>query len=515
MRHAAALAACLALAACGSPDDAGGWAKRAAARSRLDEKLAAIAEVRKAKGDRAPAVPHLVSVLSDAGAHPKARAEAAVALGEIGDPSAVPALVAAANPDAKDRDAMDANRRVADALGMLRAREAVPVLQRLVASPDAFTQVAAIDALGRVGDPAAVDTLVAAATGAGVEPFTARKALLALGRIGDARAKDAVLRMLFEERPGVSFFPEAAFAAVQIGRPMAAPLLAVLEGRDDRLAAWAKERGVVAGALYAKSAQLLGDVGGPEVVPALVRKLGYQDADPALAMYVRVFAAESLGRLRAREAVRPLAELVLREKDPDVRDRYCDALARIGDRAALPPLEAAAATGGWDLREGPLTAVSRLGGEAERPLVVAARTRECGGGCPAPVEAAYAAMLARLDAAKACADVACWAARLADPSAAVRDRAALEVGRAGGAAQAEALADAVVRPVDGDADLAARYHAVLALSWIASRDGLGPAAAPLAAKLEAMIAQDRGRTLTATVNEDALRLATRLRRQAG
>ncbi len=512
-RHAVVVAAVLALAACGNPKDPEGWAKRAAGRSRLDEKLEALAEVRKAPGDRKAAVPHLVGILKDEGTQPKARGEAAVALGEIGDPAAAPALMAAIRPEARDRDVMDANRHLADALGALRAREAVPVLKELLAkSPDGYTQVAAVDALGRIGDPAAVETLVAVATGEGVEPFTARKALLALGRIGDARASPAVLKMLFEERPGVSFFPEAAFAAVQIGRPMAGPLLAVLEGKDAALAAWARERGVVPGALYAKSAQLLGDVGGADAVPALVSKLAYQDPDPGIAMYVRVFAAESLGRMRAKEAVRPLGDLVAREKDPNVRDRYCDALVRIGDPAALAPLKAAAQGGDWDLRSGPLMALSRLGGEPERAAIAAAKAKDCGAGCPPPVAAAFAGMTARLDAAKACSSAACWAGKLGDASAPVRDRAALEVGRAGGASHAAALGEAIVRPVADDADLEARYHAVLALSWISARESVGAAAEPIAQKIDAMLAQDRGRTLTAGVNEDALRLATKLRR---
>jgi HEAT repeat protein len=516
--------ACVVLAACGNPKDAEGWAKRAASRSRLDEKLAALSEVRRAPGDHRAAVPYLVEILKDADAHPKAKAEAAVALGEIGDPAAVKPLIEAAKPAATDRDTMDTNRHVADALGALRAKEAVDVLTKLLEqSRDGYTQVAAVDALGRIGDPAAVDALVKVATGDKVEPFTARKALLALGRIGDQKATPAVLQMLFEERPGVSFFPEASFAAVQIGRPMAAPLLDVLEGREVNLGtgratlgAWAREHNVLPGALYAKSAQLLGDVGGAEAVPALVRKLGYQDADSRVATFVRVFAAESLGRMRARDAVRPLADLVVKERDPDVRDRYCDALARIGDAAALPPLRAAAQSAGeWRLRQGPLAALSRIGAEDERGVVAAARSKECGATCPAPVAAAFDGMVARLDAAKTCAGaVGCWAGKLADPSAAVRDRAALEVGRAGGAAQASALGDAIARPVSGDADVTARYHAVLALGWIATREKLGPAGEPIAQKLEAMIAADRGRTLTVGVNEDALRLATKLRRAA-
>ena len=518
MRTTAALAAisCLALAACGNPKDAQGWAKRAASRSRLDEKLQALEEVRKAPGERKLAVPALVEILNDRGTHPRARGEAAVALGEIGDPAAIPALVAAIDPAATERDAVELNRHAADALGELRAREAVPALTRLTASPDGYTQVAAVDALGKIGDPAAVDTLVAIATGERIEPFTAKKALLALGRIGDRKAAPAVMQMLFEERPGVSFFPEAAFAVVQIGSPMGPPLLAVLEGRDEKLAAWAQQHRVVPGALYAKSAQLLGDVGGADAVPALVRKLSYQDADAGIATYVRVFAAESLGRLRARDAARPLAELAAREKDPDVRDRYCDALARIGDPVAIPPLRAAAAAApSWDLREGPLVALSRLGGEPERKVVDAERAKQCVKGCPPAVEAAYEAMDARLDAAKACgADVGCWTGKLAGASAAVRDRAALEVGRSGGAAQAPALGDAIVRPVTTEGDLTARYHAVLGLGWISAREKLGPAGEVIAAKVDAMIAQDRGRTLTVGVNDDALRLGTKLRRAA-
>jgi hypothetical protein len=110
--------------------------------------------------------------------------------------------------------------------------------------------------------------------------------------------------------------------------------------------------------------------------------------------------------------------------------------------------------------------------------------------------------------------VACWTGKLSDASAAARDRAALEVGRAGGPAQAEALAAAIVRQVDGDDDLAARYHAVLALGWIARGASLGAAGAGIADQLDRMIASDKGRSLTAGVNEDALRLATRLRRAA-
>ncbi|HET6440629.1 MAG TPA: HEAT repeat domain-containing protein [Anaeromyxobacter sp.] len=510
MRYLAWSAAVLLLAQGCTPSDAEGWAKRAVSRSRTQEKLEALQQVRKASGDRKAAVPYLLEVLKQA---PKARAEAAVVLGEIGDATAIPAMVGAIDPATRDRDAFEANRRLATALGAMRAREAVPVLEKLCASGDGYSQVAAVDALGLLGDPAAVDTLAGIATSPSAEPVTVQHALLALGQIGDARAIPVVLRMLFDERSGFSFFPQAAFAAVEIGPAMTAPLLALLQGRDASLASWARDRKIPPAVLYAKAAQLLGDVGGPGAVPALLEKLGYRDADASLETLVRVIAAESLGRLRAGEAAKPLSDLLARESNPDARDRYCEALARIGDPTVLPALRAAAGKSGWEMRAGALAAVSRLGGAADIPLLEGAQAAECSGKCPEDRAAALRGMKARLDAAAGCTSVRCWVGKLDDGVAEVRDRAALEVGRGGTAADVPRLVAALVHPVNTDADLAARYHAVLGLGWLAGREKLGGSARDIAEQIEKLIAAERGRRLTESVNEDALRLAARLRRE--
>ena len=283
--------------------------------------------------------------------------------------------------------------------------------------------------------------------------------------------------------------------------------------RDAELSAWAREQKYPAGALYAKAASVLGDIGDASVVPALVQRLSYADPDPGLQLFVRVYAAEALGRLRARDAVRPLADALSRERNPDARDRLCEALARIGDAGALASLRAAA-TGDWESRSAPLTALSRLGAEGERALL-AGEASACGAGCPAAQRKALAGMLARLDAAKACSgQVGCWAGKLGDASAEVRDRAALEVGRNGKGTEASALGDAIVRRVDTDQERVARYHAVLALGWIAQRDAkaIGGNGAPIAEKINAMILADKGRKLVEGVNEDAMRLALRLER---
>jgi len=500
------------LAACSDPKDMAGWAERAAGRNRLDEKLAALASARAAPGDRKAAVAPLSEVLKQA---PRARQQAAVILGEIGDPAAVQALTDAIDTSGKaERDVNDANVAIATALGAIRSRQAVPALARLAASHDAFTQVAAIDALGAVGDPAAVEPLLATVGDEQAEPFAVKKALLALGRLGDPRAVPVVVRMLFTERPGVSFFPEAAFAGSQLGVAMSGPLVAVVEGQDAELVRWAAGHNVHPAALRAKAAQLLGDVGGPGAVPALVGALGYVAETPEAQLFVRAFAAESLGRLMAAEAVAPLAAALARERDADLRERYEDALSRIGEPSALPALRAAAGTGPAEQREAALEALSRLGGPAERPLVEAGRSA-CGEGCAATRARALEGMLARLEAARACgAELGCWTGRLADARAEVRDRAALEVRRAGGPTQADALLAAITRAVESDADLAARFHAVLALDRVARRQPLGARGPDLATALERMVAADKGRTLTAAVDDDALRLAGRLRRAA-
>ena len=511
-QHQVAYFALALLTACFDPKDAAGWAERAASRNRLDEKLAALQQARTAPGDRKAAVGPLLEVLKQA---PRARAEAAVILGEIGDPAAVAPLMAAIDASGKaDRDVNDANQKIATALGALGAREAVPALAGLSRSRDPFTQVAAIDALGAVGDPAGVEPLLAVVDDDQGEPFAIKKALLALGRIGDARAVPAVLKMLYAERPGAFFFAEAAFAASQLGSPMSEPLAAVVEGRDAELARWAATRGIHPAALRAKAAQVLGDVGGPGAVPALLSALGYTNPDATSQLFVRVFAAESLGRLRATSAVAPIGALLAKAKDPDARDRYAAALARIGDPSALGPLRAAAGAGDLAARMGPLDALSLIGGEAERGLVAGA-AQGCAMGCPATRKAALDGMVARLDAARACAGaVTCWTGKLGDPEAAVRDRAALEVGRAGGAEAAGKLAEALVRPVQSDAELAARYHAVLGLDWLSRRAPIGAKGTELAAAIDKVVAADKGRTLTGGVNEDALRLAGRLRRAA-
>jgi HEAT repeat protein len=120
------------------------------------------------------------------------RGAAAVALGQIGDPSAAPALVGALARRLPPRVGRERPRRrrveqdefvrraAAVALGQLRSREAVPVLVETLSderAPDDVRREAA-RALGLIGDPASLPALRAAL--ASRDPYLSRIAFEAV-----------------------------------------------------------------------------------------------------------------------------------------------------------------------------------------------------------------------------------------------------------------------------------------------------------------------------------------------
>ncbi|MAE93240.1 MAG: hypothetical protein CL910_01130 [Deltaproteobacteria bacterium] len=83
--------------------------------------------------------------------------------------------------------------------------------------------------------------------------------------------------------------------------------------------------------LRAQAARVAGEAGAHDLGPVLIADLDHPEAR------VRFFAAQSLGRLKAREAVDPLVELLRRNADRDVYLRHAAAWAlhRIADDDAL------------------------------------------------------------------------------------------------------------------------------------------------------------------------------------
>ena len=128
---------------------------------------------------------------------------------------------------------------VAQILGRRRSRAAVPLLARLAGHASDIVAVAAIEALGRIGGPAGVDPLIAAATSG--KFFRVFPAIDVLGRSGDPRAIAPLVALL----DGPTYMLETARALGRTGDLAAVdPLVALLASASEataRIAAVALE----------------------------------------------------------------------------------------------------------------------------------------------------------------------------------------------------------------------------------------------------------------------------------
>ena len=117
----------------------------------------------------------------------------------------------------------------------------------------------------------------------------------------------------------------------------------------------------------------------------------------------------------------------------------------------------------------------------------------------------------RLQAAKECGkDLACWAKKLDDTDAGVRERAAYELGRGGDAKYIDVLVKRL-----SDENLETRAAAITAADWLISdsTEALKAARASLQA-IQKQLADEAGKTTFVKVNEDLRRLAVKLARDA-
>lgn len=530
----------------GDPNLASTWIKQLSAKA-PNQQIKALEELARIN-DPTSAAP-IAEMLPNAQGDVKLRA--VKTLRTLRQESAVPALVAALDygvatgSDPATKLANETNKEIADTLGEIRAGSSVDALIRLAKeSKDAYVRVAAVNALGAIGDTKAVDVLMEVATNESEETYVNKKAVQALGDLGDPRAVPAINKMLFHERRGVSFYPEASFAAYQIGPNAAEPLLTVLAGKDEALNTWADKHNVKREALYIKAAEILGDLGERRAIPQLISYLSYHPAglDPdlvdALALLVRRNAAVALGKMRATEAIPALSAAAAKEAEGNIRATYAEALVSIGDRRALPALVRCALDGDpmdttIHARKGCYIALSKLGDEKtlaqwekwekEEPQL---SIRSCMSKLeytPSGKKAAeeHCAKLAdevvkvvkenkpRLAVYGECRDnVDCWIGKLKDGDKLVRERAAIELGRLGDPRAIGPLMAAL-----RDNELEPRYAAIASTDWLASNhEAALEAAKKELEKLDAQVAEERGKVHFARINEDLKRLAVKIRR---
>ena len=441
------------------------------------------------------------------------------------DPSSLDALVGAVDLANPEPAAHALNKDIAAALAASGDKKAVPTLRKLLKSRDPYVRIQAIEGLGALKSPDVVPELSDIATSELEENFISKKAIIALGNIGDGSAIPALTKMMFRERKGVSFYAESSFSLFQVGPKSGDAMLTILDGKDADLLAYAREKGLKEAALIAKAAMLEGDLRDARAEKQLLGLLKYDNTMLDLKLIVRMQAAEALGRLRSKEAVKPLS-LLLEEEEANARGYYVRALTKIGSADAVPALLKCAAKGPWDAREPCIQGVAALGGEkaiAELQKLAkaeaAATAAECKDnpdymGCkdvPALVkkhEEVLATAQKSLAAAKDCnADAACWTGKLADGEPTVRARAALELGRSGKADAATALMKQL-----SDKNLDARLAFIQALDWLSDDAAASAEAKKLLPELEKQLESERGKTEFVKVNEDLRRLAVKLRR---
>jgi HEAT repeat protein len=318
----------------------------------------------------------------------------------------------------------------AQILGRRRSTAAVPRLAALSTHADDNVALAAIEALGRIGDDDAITPLIAAVESRSF--FRTFPAIDVLGRTGSPRAAKALFALL-DEPPYAS---EAVRALGRMGEPSAiGPLTALLTRANDGMVrtvatalAEIDDRSVerfgnasAIGATLSRDefrrttrriVQALSQADAVEE-SALCRVLGWIGGEASILALVDLLstersaaptAAEALGRLgkaaspvllaallgadserrlmilpligHSADAVPALVEC-LGDLNPSVRSLACDALARVGQTEVVPRLFALLGEGDARVAQSAIAAIQSLGSPlTERLATEAAKSSD-------------------------------------------------------------------------------------------------------------------------------------------
>src|SRR5262245_8549259 len=257
----------------GDPNDPMTWAKQLKNLRTQKEALDHLAnmDVEKAR----PAVPALIELYQDT-----RRPEHLEALARYLDPRAKAIMVEALEYSDDDFD------RATIAAGGLGDMKAVDVVDALVKAAEKqlpiksranSTRIAAIRALVKIGDKRAVPALMKiVTTSADDQDFLLnQKAALGLAELRDPQSIPALIKGLFMTGRGTTIFQECRLALVRIGAPAVAPLIQLLDEKNDDIqgmAAKLKFDEATPGVVPHKAAILLGDLRAKKAVPRLIAR---------------------------------------------------------------------------------------------------------------------------------------------------------------------------------------------------------------------------------------------------
>jgi HEAT repeat protein len=323
---------------------------------RVSQRLAAAQELGSLKNPRA--VGPLVTALRD---RDESVAEAAaVALGQIGDSRAIPALAGALDqPAARWRAAEALVGMGAPALNAVlaalsrgdvqvskallchlkqhevRDRRLVEPLLKQLHSSDWLVRQSAAESLGRIGDPCAVDGLVVALRDD--NRLVREEAARGLGEMGDARAVDALLGALRDLKTG-----QAARALGRIGAVRALePLTVVLRGEEVAMRGPAAE-GLGLMRDPRARAVLLGEILNWELRTAVgdgLTAAHWQPTTPREQVYLWICQSNGTALAQAREQTCRILLEDVRSKDKPRVDHAVFALLSLGWPDLIPELK--------------------------------------------------------------------------------------------------------------------------------------------------------------------------------
>lgn len=472
---------CVVLLGCAQQKDPNTTAYWVEALDDPKQRIQALKELGK-RGDP-QAAPFVIRWLAEEG---EWQPDAAYVLGQLGDKSAIGPLRAqidytvGAGAKGQAHTRLRTTINIVRALGMLHATDATDNVIMLLSSPAPEIRVAAIEALGVLGDRKATDPLIVIASGE-TQPFLRKTAIQALGALGDAKAIETLVENLYVELPGVSFYRESRLALVQIGSAAIAPLRQTMALKNPKVAAIRMSDGlpIAEGAVEAKAAAVLGDlravIAEGDIAAQLEHWYSRFQQRESVPVYASVPGAVvelsyALGSLSGSAAAQRALLRVAHDMDARIRGAAVASLAMVGNAKAVDELLKIARTGDQQAREATIVAISRLGTGANLAAYDALATVSSPNVPVSVMAAMVKAERPRLEAAQACGvDAACWQSKLSDPAPRVRERAAYTLGRLGhkaGQPAGEPTLALLRAAQDPDRDV--RMAAVSALGQLAS-----------------------------------------------
>jgi HEAT repeat protein len=276
------------------------------------------------------------------------RQAAVIALGRIGDPAAVPALIQTLLAD--DRLTIVA----AGALAKIGDRQAFDVLLGLLGEPDAAVRQAAISALNSLGHPDMPDRV--AALFADPNPFVRESAAKIAGYFGYQQCIAGLLAACHDPDENVRRAAIENLTYLDIPEVLPA-IIAALQNDTPKVRAGA--------------ARSLAHVESDQARPHLLTLL--DDPDP----WVRYYAARSIGRHAYPDALNALARLAQGDPGHHVRAAAMEALGRIGGPRAVAILAPLAEAEERDLARAALSALGLVGHpDAMPPLLAGLRSAD-------------------------------------------------------------------------------------------------------------------------------------------